>query len=91
VRFISEGFGAKVSWNEVTKTVTVTLSETNVQLVLGDQKITVNSNEKMMDTAAKIREGRTFVPVRYIAEAFGRNIFYENGLIVISPAEKNRC
>ncbi|MZP29525.1 hypothetical protein GTO91_07370 [Heliobacterium undosum] len=38
---------------------------------VNDTKYTINGVEKTMDQAPYIKEGRTFVPVRYVAEALG--------------------
>ncbi|MZP29527.1 hypothetical protein GTO91_07380 [Heliobacterium undosum] len=38
---------------------------------VNDTKYTINGVEKTMDQAPFIKEGRTFVPVRYVAEALG--------------------
>jgi len=38
---------------------------------IGDNKYTVNGVEKTMDVAPYIKDGRTYVPVRYVAEAVG--------------------
>jgi len=39
--------------------------------VIGQSKFTVNGEEKTMDAAAYAKDGYTFVPVRYLAQAFG--------------------
>ena len=45
-----------------------------VNFVIGQAKYTVNGVEKEMDTAAYLaKEGRTMLPVRYVADALGVN------------------
>lgn len=45
-----------------------------VNFVIGQAKYTVNGVEKTMDTAAYLaKEGRTMLPVRYVADALGVN------------------
>ena len=74
VRFITEALEAAVAWNEVTQTVTVTKGADTIIVVIDSQTLTVNGAAVGMDTAAMIKDGRTFVPVRYIAEALGLNV-----------------
>ncbi|MDR1131014.1 MAG: copper amine oxidase N-terminal domain-containing protein [Oscillospiraceae bacterium] len=71
VRFISEALGAGVEWNNDSRTVTVRGNGAVITLVIGSSAITVNGRTTAMDTAAVITGGRTFVPVRFIAEALG--------------------
>jgi hypothetical protein len=86
LRFVSESLGLTVNWISETNTVEIKSNDTIVQIIVGQKYMTVNGTVKEMDVAAIIKDGRTYVPIRYITEAFGKNILYENGLIVISPS-----
>ncbi|MCR4419405.1 MAG: copper amine oxidase N-terminal domain-containing protein [Clostridia bacterium] len=51
---------------------------------IGSTTYTVNGKEYTMDVAPYIKEGRTYVPVRYVATALGvseDNIFYASGQV----------
>jgi len=74
VRFITESLGAEVKWEPNTRTVTVLKGSDTIVLVIDSRTITFNGTDSTMDTAAIIRDGRTFVPVRYIAEAMGLGV-----------------
>jgi len=74
VRFVSEELGCKVEWHSSTSTVTITRGRINVELVIGKKEITVLGVKKTMDTAAQILNGRTLVPARFVAEAFGCDV-----------------
>jgi hypothetical protein len=74
LRFISEALGAKVDWDGTTNSVTVTGNDNVIiKLRIGNMIMIVEksgSTENVkMDAAACIKESRTFVPVRFIAEA----------------------
>ena len=87
VRYISESFGETVGWDEATKTVSV---GEKIKIVIGKSSMTVGMQEKALDVPAGIYDDRTFVPLRAIAEALGKSVFWDDrGLIVItdSPAE----
>lgn len=88
IRFISENLGAKVDWNQEQKKATITGEGIVIELVLGENQITVNGEKKDLDAPATLSGGRTFVPLRVISEALGKSIHWdEKGLIVISDAE----
>jgi len=78
VRFISEALGAAVAWDADARTVTVTKASTAVKLTIDSRQIYVDGVATAMDTAAIIRDGRTFVPVKYIAEALDLNVSWDD-------------
>lgn len=67
LRVIGEALGAEFAWEGVSKTVKFKLDNKELNLKVGE------STEEM-DTPPVIIEGRTLVPVRYIAEAFGADV-----------------
>ncbi|MCI5604217.1 MAG: stalk domain-containing protein [Clostridia bacterium] len=92
LRFISEAFGAEVDWNQDTQTVTITLGKRIVKMVIGNTDYEVTTakaapESKQMETAPVIAEDRTMVPVRAVAEAIERYVYFNNGLITISDIE----
>jgi len=79
VRFIGEVLGARADWEQESKTVTVTAADGMViKLISGDTHMLIVRDYDIsvitMDVATVIRDGRAFVPVRYIAEALGLTI-----------------
>lgn len=88
VRFISESFGAKVDWNEAEQKVTITKDSTTITIVLGESKMVKNGTEIPLDTAAFTQNDRTLLPLRAVAEALDKQVFWkelgnDSGLIVI--------
>lgn len=73
-RAVSEALGAEVGWDDPTRTVTASLDGTNVSLVIGQSFITVNGQQKAIDSPSYISNDRTLVPFRAIAEAFGKTV-----------------
>lgn len=85
IRFISESFGAQVFWDETTSTVTITIGNNVIELKLGNNKISVNGVESVLDVPAQEIQGRTYVPLRAAVEAVGKKVFWDDrGLIIIS-------
>ncbi len=71
VRALAEAMGAAVDWDEASQTVTINDGNTSVSLVIGSDVITANGEETKMDTAAVIKDDRTYVPIRFVSEAMG--------------------
>lgn len=60
------------------------MAKTEIMLQLGKTRATVNGKEKDLDCAPFAQNGRTFVPLRFIAETLGCNVNYNNGMITIT-------
>ncbi|MGB9878927.1 MAG: stalk domain-containing protein, partial [Candidatus Pelagibacter ubique] len=82
IRFIAEAFGAEVQWDGTTKTVKIYLNSKNIKIILQiDNKIAyVNDNKFILDVPPLITNGRTFVPIRFIAESFGAEVRWDGNL-----------
>lgn len=71
LRAIFEVMGATVEWNQDTQTVTAIKDNTTVILQIGSTTPTINNQVKQLDVSAKIINGRTLAPLRFVGEAFG--------------------
>lgn len=76
IRAISAALGADVDWNNETKAVGIKVGDKKIELVIGSNNAVVDGENKTLDVAAKIMEGRTYVPLRFIGEAFGADVDY---------------
>ena len=52
--------------------------ETVVVAIIGSDVMYVNDEEIIIDVPPMIKAGRTLVPVRFITEAFGYNVKWDN-------------
>ena len=93
IRNLVEKIGGTVDWEAETETVTIRLWEHEVQMQLGSNIIMVDGEEKNMDVAPYEENGRTMVPIRFMAENLGFDVemcssagFY-NSIVVISCKE----
>ena len=77
VRFVSEALGCKVEWHGETQTVSFSRGMIRAELTIGKKEITVMEVKKTMDTIAVLQTGRTLVPMRFVAEAFGCKVSWE--------------
>lgn len=69
LRSIFEGLGAEVKWDAGKQEITGTTKDKEIILRIGDTLAYVNSEEVELDVPAKIKNGRTLVPLRFISES----------------------
>lgn len=70
VRGVFENIGADVSYDDKTETVTCKIMNNTVELVIGSNIAKVDDKLYELDVPAQIIDGRTVVPLRFIAERF---------------------
>lgn len=73
VRTIIEVIGGSVNWNGDIRTTTLVYNDSEIQLVIGSKSATLNGENAVLDTEPVIINGRTMLPIRFIAEGFGFN------------------
>ena len=78
IRFIAEELGFDVKWDSKTKKVSMSDGKSTVELTIGSKTMLVNGKKVTLDAPAEIKDQRTFVPLRAIAEAFGKKVEYSN-------------
>jgi len=73
VRIIAEALGKTVSWFEDTRTVCISVGKgaggDSIFFVIGSNQMRKNADIITMDTEAVLKDGRTFIPIRYFAES----------------------
>jgi hypothetical protein len=90
LRGVFEALGAQVNWDDATSTVTAYKGFTEVRLVIGDPRATVNGQTVLLDAPAMILNGSTMVPLRFISEALGANVkwFEDTQTVSITTGEQ---
>ena len=71
IRALAEAFDADVEWDNDARTVTINYNEQTIVMTVGETTYTINGEEATMDTEAVIKGDRTYVPIRFAAEAMG--------------------
>ncbi len=72
LRYLSEGIGAEVTWNDTTKEVEVKAGSSVLKFWIG--KDYMEANGVRQDIGAQVyinKDGRTVVPLRFITELLG--------------------
>ena len=77
MRAIFEALDAEVHWNANTKTVTATKGSTDISLPVGGKVATVNGKWSIMDVNTQLKDGVTMVPLRFVSEALGADVYYD--------------
>ncbi|SHJ15578.1 copper amine oxidase N-terminal domain-containing protein [Desulfofundulus thermosubterraneus] len=74
VRYLALALGVAendIIWVGDTGDVSLKLGDKLVQMKVGSRTLYVNGQAKQMDVAPLVRNGRTYLPARWVAEAFG--------------------
>jgi len=79
IRVISEGMGAEVSWDGSEKRIDITLTSLDgtkrvVKMWINKTTAEIDGESVTLDSPPTILSGRTLVPVRFISEAFGASV-----------------
>ena len=87
VRAIADSAGALVEWNGNAETVTVRADGTTLVFKIGESIMTVNGRSVLIDCKPVLTEGRALVPVRFLAEALGKTIDWDEATQTVHIVE----
>lgn len=78
IRAVAEMLNCDVEWVPDTNTVIITNDNGDVIIItIGSNVMIHNGSKVLMDTAALIKNDRTYIPVRFVAEALGLVVEWE--------------
>ncbi|MFZ5652538.1 MAG: copper amine oxidase N-terminal domain-containing protein [Bacillota bacterium] len=80
VRYVAQALGvvdSNILWDGANQTVTLLKGDKVVQLKIGSKAMIVNGVTITMDTAPEITSGRTMLPFRFIAQAMGASVAWD--------------
>lgn len=77
LRFISEALGATVDWLPAMRIITLKRGETSIQLQIGSKTGLIDLRPMSLLEAPIIVGDRTLVPLRFISEAFGADVAWD--------------
>lgn len=81
VRFVAQALGvsdSNILWDEATQKVTLIKGDKVVQMTIGSKAMLVNGITINMDVPAEINSGRTMLPFRFMAQAFGASVGWDD-------------
>lgn len=77
IRFVSEALNAQVEWQEKSNTAMISFRGNKIELPVGKDYGYINGNYTPIRTGVKLVSDRTFVPVRFVSEAMGATVTWE--------------
>ncbi len=89
MRAIFESLGAEVEWDDSAKTVSASIDKNEIKLAVGESEMLVNGKKEALDVPAIIRNGRTLVPLRAVAEALDVDVNWYSDIKTVSINTKD--
>jgi len=77
IRAVMEAMGGTVSYDAKEQKITLKKGADTLEMWIGKTNIRLNGSVKTMDTAPVVLNGRTMVPVRFVAENFGYSVAWK--------------
>jgi hypothetical protein len=90
MRDIFEALGATVVWNQATQEIRAQRGATNIWLQIGNRTARVDQDQKWLDEAPLLYAGSTLVPLRFVSEALGAQVGWNNSTRVVSILTNGR-
>ena len=78
MRAIFEALGATVAWEPESRTAVAEQNGTTVRITIDDITMLKNDAPILLEAPAKLISDRTYVPVRAISEALGKNVDWDD-------------
>lgn len=89
LRTISEFFGSDVSWDVNSRSAVIKSNEKTIEFFENKNVYTIDGVENTLQQAPIIKDDTLLVPLRDIAEALGKEVYwYDTGLIIIGTNQK---
>ena len=77
MRFLFEQMGADVEWDSETQTATATLDNKAVTFSIDNVNARINNKPAKMDVPARLVNGKTMVPLRFLSENMGYDVDWD--------------
>lgn len=77
VREVIESINGEVNWEQETQSLAIYANNSTIMFTIGEQIAFVNGEPYRLEAPAKLINGRTYVPVRFIAESIGGEVSWD--------------
>lgn len=78
LRGVMEKIGAEVTWTQSLQRIDARKGDTTVVLQIGQRQASVDGRTVNLDVPAMVVAGSTMVPLRFLGEAMGAEVFWNN-------------
>ncbi|QIB68781.1 hypothetical protein Ami103574_05350 [Aminipila butyrica] len=89
MRKIFETLGAKVEWDNTTKTASATLGNRKIRVSMDSTTASVDGSTVQLDAAPFVQNGTTMVPLRFISESLDAQVAWDGPAhrVVVNSAQ----
>lgn len=84
MRMIFEQLGAEVTWDSATQSATAIKSKDAIALHIGETSVVKNGKPLSLEVAPRLINGHTMVPVRFVSEALGASVSWNESTRAVS-------
>ena len=74
IRIIAENMGASIGWDGTTKAVSIKTEDTEIVVYVDKTDAVVNGQQTQLEKGPFVKDGRTYLPVRFVSEALGAKV-----------------
>ncbi|MFS0725600.1 copper amine oxidase N-terminal domain-containing protein [Paenibacillus sp. 1P07SE] len=78
LRYLAELIGAEIDWDQQNQVTTVTAGEDVAEFWINRTFMELNNVQRHIGNPVVVKDGRTLVPVRFIAELFGWDVMFSD-------------
>jgi len=87
-RSLVSALGNEIEWNNEEKKVTITTDEKKIEFVVDEDLVYVNGTVVEVEKKPFIRNGRTYLPLRIVAEYLGCNVEFDQNTYTVHLTEE---
>lgn len=84
LRFISESLDSTIKWDPIDFSIKIKNETTTIDLTIGDKTAFINGAKYTLDEAPYLKNDRTMVPLRFIAQAFKCRVDWDDKTWTVS-------
>lgn len=79
---------SEIKWNQSSRSIEVRSGNTYLFLIIGNSGALVNEKLITLNAAPYIENGRTYVPIRFVSEALGADVKWNNTTKTVTITKK---
>ena len=91
IRPLLEVLGASVHWDSATNTVTFYMDDNEIHITIEGHTALIDGEKNPVDVPARLIDGYTFVPLRFIGENLGYTVHWESENRIIKIVIPKDC
>jgi hypothetical protein len=89
-RSVFDKMGITIDWIRERDLIVATKGTDKIEMVLNSRQARVNGQMVTTEVAAFIHQGRTMIPLRFLAVATGADVSYVNGVVRITTPREGK-